>query len=249
MKEDVKIEFFKCSIHNQTFRVKDIRNFVEENVHGKVLNLFCGTTELNVDEIRNDIDEKIEADYNKEALDFVRNWKGGKFDSVILDPPYSYRKSMEYYNGHRNSKFKQLKDIIPDILNPGGVVITFGYQSISMGKCRGFKLLKVGIFCHGGAYHDTIASVEEKMKPIMKNVLRIVGRKKIEDIFKYLEEDIDCEPICIVSKDKIKGKKQTEEEYWFKYVYITQWTQSCCDDYHGVIFIPLNKDDFLKVVY
>jgi 23S rRNA G2069 N7-methylase RlmK/C1962 C5-methylase RlmI len=60
-----------------------------------------------------------------------------KFDTIILDPPYAYRKSMEMYNGHKASKFNQIKDLIPKILNKNGIVITFGYHSVSMGNSRG----------------------------------------------------------------------------------------------------------------
>lgn len=45
-------------------------------------------------------------------------------------------------------------------LKEGGKVITFGYHSNTMGAGRGFTVEKVCLFSHGGAIHDTIASVE-----------------------------------------------------------------------------------------
>lgn len=150
--------------HSHTFKCKPMREFVEEWSHGFVLNLFAGPTKLNLNEIRNDQDITIEADYHMEALDFVKSWKGKKFDIIILDPPYSYRKSMEYYNGIRNSRFKKVKDAIPRILYNYGKVITFGYHSVSMGKTRGFEPIYVAVFSHGGAVHDTIATVEMRIK-------------------------------------------------------------------------------------
>ncbi len=74
----------------------------------------------------------------------------------------SYRKSMEMYHGHVMSPFKRLKDEIPNILKPGGIVITLGYHSISMGVIRGFEIEQILLMSHGGAIHDTIATMERK---------------------------------------------------------------------------------------
>ncbi len=115
---------------------------------------------MNVRETRNDIREEMLADYHKDALAFVEEWDRFKFNTILLDPPYSYRKSMEMYQGAIMSPFKRLKDAIPRILSPGGIVVTFGYHSVSMGLTRGFAIDRVLLISHGGAIHDTIATVE-----------------------------------------------------------------------------------------
>lgn len=156
-------DYIKCPLHRYTFSVKPIREWVENNSEGLVLNLFAGKTTLNIDEVRNDLDEEAIADYRMDALEFLRTWSGDKFNTILLDPPYAYRKSMEMYKGILCSPFKQLKDEIPRILVPNGKVITFGYHSNTMGKNRGFVVEKIALFSHGGAIHDTIASVERKI--------------------------------------------------------------------------------------
>lgn len=153
----LKIELIKCPIHNQTFKIKPIRLWVEKHSFGKCLNLFAGTTILDIDETRIDLNPETNPDYVGDALDYL-NLYNDIFDTVILDPPYSYRKSMEYYNGHKNSRFKLVKDALVGRCQR---VITFGYQAISMGKNRGFEPIAIAIFSHGGATHDTIATVEE----------------------------------------------------------------------------------------
>ena len=153
-------DYIKCPLHRYTFSVKNIREWVECTCEGKTLNLFAGKTKLNIDEVRNDLDQESIADYRLDALEFLRTWNGERFDTILLDPPYAYRKSMEMYKGILCSPFKQLKDEIPRILNSDGLVITFGYHSNTMGKNRGFSVEKIGLFSHGGAIHDTIASVE-----------------------------------------------------------------------------------------
>jgi hypothetical protein len=153
-------DYIKCPLHRYTFSIKPIREWVEKECEGLTLNLFAGKTKLKIDEIRNDLDTEAIADYRIDALEFARNWKGNKFNTILLDPPYAYRKSMEMYKGIRCSPFKQLKDVIPSILVSGGKVITFGYHSNTMGINRGFFVEKIALFSHGGAIHDTIASVE-----------------------------------------------------------------------------------------
>jgi hypothetical protein len=145
---------------------------VEQNSDGLVLNLFAGNTRLNVNEVRNDVDKSMNAQYHMDALDFVRfvqRKTKKRFDTVILDPPYSYRKSMEMYNGNLNSRFKLIADELPKIIKDTASIISFGYHSTFMGKKRGYYLHKLCVFAHGGAQHCTIGIIEKKMKSISKN--------------------------------------------------------------------------------
>jgi len=153
-------DYIKCPLNKWTFSVKPIREWVERTCEGRTLNLFAGITKLDIDEVRNDLGEHGVAEYHKDALQFIKEWDGERFDTVLLDPPYAYRKSMEMYNGIKASPFRQLKDELPRILKPNGLVITFGYHSNTMGKNRGFEVERIALFSHGGAIHDTIASVE-----------------------------------------------------------------------------------------
>jgi hypothetical protein len=143
-----------------TFAIKPIREWVETYCEGLTLNLFAGYTKLNIDEIRNDLDESAPADYHHDALDCIRNQDSNRYETVLLDPPYSFRKSMEKYGGRKASRFRQVKDEIPRVLISGGIVITFGYHSVSMGVGRGFSVERIALFSHGGAIHDTIATIE-----------------------------------------------------------------------------------------
>lgn len=155
-----KFDYIKCPLNRYTFKVRNIREWVEAECEDKVLNLFAGKTMLNIDEVRNDLDTEAEADYHMDALEFVESWEGEKFNTVLLDPPYSYRKSMEMYGGRKASPFRKMKDALVYIIKPQGKIITFGYHSNVMGKGRGFEVEKIALFSHGGAIHDTIASVE-----------------------------------------------------------------------------------------
>lgn len=153
-------EIIHTSLRRYTFESPKIKKWVEDNSKGKVLNLFAGKTKLNLDEVRNDIDKEALADYHLDALEFVKKCKQ-KFDTIILDPPYAYRKAMEMYNGNYSSKFKQIADLVPNILKKDGKVISFGYHSTFLGKKRGFNLTKLCVFAHGGSQHCTIGIIEQ----------------------------------------------------------------------------------------
>jgi len=161
----VRFEHFRCPLHRYTFSVRPIREWVESVCEGKVLNLFAGPTLLDVNELRNDLDPEMPAAYHLDALELLRDWRGELFQTILLDPPYALRKSMELYKGHVCSPFRQLKDELARCLKPGGIVITFGYHSVVMGATRQFRLERIALFSHGGAIHDTIASVE-RYQPI-----------------------------------------------------------------------------------
>lgn len=165
---DVNLTYLVQPPRKYTFEQPKLKKYVEDNCKGKVLNLFAGKTVLNVDEIRVDLSDEFKPDYNMEAFDFVLMAKKNKwkYDTIILDPPYSLRKSMEKYNGKICSTFNKIKNVIPYILNDKGKVITLGYTSVCMGNVRGFNKTDVCLVCHGGSHHDTVVVIEEKIKYI-----------------------------------------------------------------------------------
>lgn len=91
----MKFTYMKTPLNRYTFKNKRIRAWVESNVEDKVLNLFAGKTYLNCDEVRNDLDPTMNAEYHLDALEFCKNWKDAKFNTVILDAPYCYDSETE----------------------------------------------------------------------------------------------------------------------------------------------------------
>lgn len=167
--DNIRFTYMRTPLYRYTFKNRKIRQWVERHCEGYVLNLFAGKTRLNANEIRNDLRGDLPCDYHLDALDFVLQWKDWvddqiheKFDTIILDPPYSFRKSMEMYDGVKSSRFNQVKNNLSNIMNPNGIVITFGYHSNSMGKNRGFVQEHILLLSHGGSIHDTICVIERK---------------------------------------------------------------------------------------
>lgn len=115
----------KTPLNRYTFKNRRILRWVEDICEGTVLNLFSGKTLLSCNEIINDIREEMPADYHRDALEFVISWSkicGKKFNTILLDPPYSYRKSMEMYDGKKMSPFNAIKNRIPSILYKNGIL-------------------------------------------------------------------------------------------------------------------------------
>jgi hypothetical protein len=166
----LSIKFIRLEqpLNKYTFKAPKIRAWIEEQCRGQfTLNLFAGPTSLNgFPIITNDLDEAFPTSYHMDAVDCLKMLikEGVKVKRVLLDPPYSYRKSMELYKGNLNSRFKRLLDLIPEVLAIDGWVITFGYHSSVMSRKRGFAIREICLISHGGAQHDTIATVEERIK-------------------------------------------------------------------------------------
>ena len=177
-----KFTYLRQPLNRYTFKAPKTKAWVEQLCQGKVvLNLFAGPTRLNgCIEVANDIDPVMPCTlFQMDALECAKMFReaGELFDVVLIDGPYSYRKSMELYNGHKNSRFKQLCDVLPDILTPKGWVINFSYHSRVMGEKRGFRVREICLISHGGAQRDTIASVAEKMDKLDGDTIATVEER------------------------------------------------------------------------
>ena len=153
-----------------TFQQPKLKQWTEEQCKGKTLNLFAGITKLNINETRVDIDPNVPADFYMDALkfiDFARE-KNMKFDTVILDPPYNLRKSREKYNGRYIGSFTKIKNALLSVLSEEAIVITFGYDTVGMSKCRGFEKIGICIVCHSGDHNDTLCLVERKIPTLFE---------------------------------------------------------------------------------
>jgi len=148
-----------------TFEAPKVKLWTEQWCKGKVLNLFAGKTVLNVDEVRVDIDKNVIAHHCMDAYEFVVKCIGDgiKFDTIILDPPWNYRKAREKYEGRWIGKLTKVKNLLSQILNENSKVISWGYSSVGMSKSRGFKKVAICLVCNNGDHNDSIGLVEEKI--------------------------------------------------------------------------------------
>jgi hypothetical protein len=127
----------------------------------------------------NDLNPNTEAQYHMHAKTFCRFLaiKGVMADKVLFDPPYSAHQARLCYEGigHRLSGleaqvlFAKVKDALDRLLRPGGIAISFGWNSTGFGKRRGYERLEIMLVCHGRSHYDTIVVVERKL-PVLSLV-------------------------------------------------------------------------------
>lgn len=156
--------------NHKTFKIKPIKEFIEKNmIEGKSIDPFANR-KSDFGSITNDLNPKSETDYHLDALDFLKLFDDNSISVLFFDPPYSLRQLKECYDGighsitQRESTnfFTDIKDEIKRIMKKGGVVFSFGWSSVGMGKNRGFSKEKMLLVCHGGNHNDTICLMEVK---------------------------------------------------------------------------------------
>jgi len=161
-----------------TFKVKPLLNIVLK---------YCGDGKNWVDmfsgfnspvEITNDINPETPAKYHMDAHDFIQLFDNSSIDGVIFDPPYSISQVKRSYDKNgleslmsKNSKyfdptasFTLVKENISRILKPGGICISFGWNTNGIGKKRGMEIIEILIVAHGGGRNDTLVTVERKVR-------------------------------------------------------------------------------------
>jgi len=146
-----------------TFEQPKLKKWIERWCRGKVLNLFAGKIRLRADEYRVDSNNEFSPDYLGDALEFLKT-TDMKFDTIVLDPPYSLRKSFEKYKGHYiGSKWTQIRKEVIRVCKDNSIVISLGYDSRAMSASLGFEKIAICLVCHNGDHNDTICVVEKRM--------------------------------------------------------------------------------------
>jgi len=153
-----------------TFTIKPIDKLLKEEMNGGVwIDPYAG--KFSPAHITNDLHPDSRAGVHLDALEFLSKLEN-QYDGVLLDPPYSLRQLKECYDSigikpdpaiFRADYISKQKDIISRIIKPNGKAICFGWNSIGIGKNRGFKLERILLVAHGRSHNDTIVTVERKM--------------------------------------------------------------------------------------
>ena len=114
----------------------------------------------------NDMDATAPTTKHMEAVDFLETFAAGSVDGVLLDPPYSLHQVTVSYGGRGAKRVIALTPVYDHaarICRIGGKVISWGWNTNGIGKCRGFELREVYVIAHGGHHNDTLVTVEVKM--------------------------------------------------------------------------------------
>ncbi len=151
-----------------TFSVKPIGEFVLRHLRGVVVDPFARDTALATHS--NDLNPDTLARHHMDAREFLEmlHRDGVHADCVLFDPPYSPRQISECYRAAglsvgmqdtQSGRFKrEVRERIRAIVRPGGVVLSFGWNTVGMGP--EFNLMEVLVVCHGGDHNDTLCIAE-----------------------------------------------------------------------------------------
>lgn len=156
-----------------TFSVKPIGDFVCRYLAEAKISIDPFARNKQWATYTNDLNPETSAKWHLDAEQFLTllpSVTDDKSDLVIFDPPYSPRQISECYKGiglevgmketQSALLYKRVRDAIMPLLAPNAVVLSFGWNSVGMGKGRGFEIEEILLVCHGGAHHDTICLAE-----------------------------------------------------------------------------------------
>lgn len=139
-----------------TFLIPPIQKLLEEELtEGLWIDPYAG--ENSPANITNDLNPQRPTDYHMDAIEFLKMFDDESVDGVLYDPPYSPRQVKEVYDGigiegwdGRVNFWSDAKNEIARIVKPCGKVICFGWNSMGLGKSRGFIMERILLVPHGG---------------------------------------------------------------------------------------------------
>lgn len=168
----MKISRMWAMPNHETFSIKPIGAFVKTYLEPSHVSIdpFSGNKRWAT--YNNDINPNADSNYHMDAEIFLNTLaaQGVKADLVILDPPYSPRQISECYKsyglevGMKETQsalmYKRVRDAVMNVITDDAIVLSFGWNSVGMGKNRGFEQIEILLCCHGGAHNDTICIAE-----------------------------------------------------------------------------------------
>ena len=152
--------------NKQTFKIKPIKQLIERE-----------TKECRV------IVDLFPYPFKRDALEYAKEIKSVSVDCVLFDPPYSFHQLNISYDNKGNkltdSYRSDLKNEICRILKPGGIAISFGWNSNGISNSRNHKYKvvrfnqyekkRILLVAHGAGHNDTIVTVEQKVQDSLMN--------------------------------------------------------------------------------
>lgn len=165
-----------------TFDCEPIKGFVQKYLIKSKISIDPFARNSRLATHTNDLNPETLAHHHMEALDFLLMLKSQnvKADLVFLDPPYSLTQVFRAYNdiglkfhGDENPTggFPKVRDALSELLVDGGVCLSFGWNSVGLGKTRKMEIIEGLLVCHGGNRNDTICMAERKLPELQMQLV------------------------------------------------------------------------------
>jgi hypothetical protein len=147
-----------------SFQYPRAREWVEERLHGRVLNACAGKTHLSHDGeiVRNDMNPERDADLHVDVADIASHFDAASFDCVVFDPPFDDFQAEDKYGNMRADNVFAAFRAFNELLRTNGTVITFGWNSWGMGSFSTFDREETVLFQRGACLRDVIATVDRR---------------------------------------------------------------------------------------
>jgi hypothetical protein len=158
---------------HDTFSVAPIGDFVKRYLQQSSVSVDPFARNKTWATYTNDLNPETIAQYHLDAEEFLKQMASDqvKADLVIFDPPYSPRQISECYKsigmevGMKETQsallYQRVRNAIVPLLCENAIVLSFGWNTVGMGKKRGFEIEEIMLCCHGGAHNDTICMAEK----------------------------------------------------------------------------------------
>lgn len=130
----------------------------------------------------NDLNPETTAQHHLDAEKFLLHLaaEGVKADLIIFDPPYSPRQISECYKavglevGMKETQsallYQRVRNAIISVATEDAIVLSFGWNTVGMGKRHSFEQIEIMLCCHGGAHNDTICLAEKRILTLRDSI-------------------------------------------------------------------------------
>lgn len=155
-----------------TFEYPPARRVVEDHLTGRVLNACAGKTKLNHDGeiVRNDLNPERDAEYHLDVAALREEFPPQSFDTVVFDPPFDDTQADDKYDGLRADSLVEAFRQFNELVRPGGVVISLGWNSWGMTSHGAFSREHVYLLQRGPCLRDVIVTVDKRTSGAISDV-------------------------------------------------------------------------------
>lgn len=158
-----------------TFSIPPIGDFVQSYLRASLVSVDPFARDKRWATYTNDLNPATAAEHHLDAEEYLLMLavRGVKCDLALFDPPYSPRQISECYKqvgrevGMKETQsallYQRVRNALLAVLTEDATVLSFGWNTVGMGKKHGFEIIEILLCCHGGAHNDTICLAEKRL--------------------------------------------------------------------------------------